>query len=287
MTRNPLQLNAVVIIQLWAEAFWERRSDASPLEKNSFWKLLRNQWLRLYPRCYFSDHFNGCRQYDCVQVHSLDIRMLFYSFLVLWHKYRAVCPQGVNTLYCMQPMTLFSFINQVHTCTFQKHLWFSFSLCRWNVIGVQGSLLSYFTEPIYFSSLILGSLYHADHLSRAMYQRIADMDDFPKPFALNRPLLSGKTSQMNDWLYQFCQLFAQPCLFPPSSAGISNTEARQPGKAPNFSVNWTVGDQGLEIINATTGKDDLGRASHLCKHALFSRWVCLHAKVKLFCKGRR
>uniref|UniRef100_A0A672NYP4 Double-stranded RNA-specific editase 1-like n=1 Tax=Sinocyclocheilus grahami TaxID=75366 RepID=A0A672NYP4_SINGR len=124
-------------------------------------------------------------------------------------------------------------------------------IARWNIIGVQGSLLSYFTEPVYFSSLILGSLYHADHLSRAMYQRIADMDDLPKPFALNRPLLSG----------------------------ISNTEARQPGKAPNFSVNWTVGDQGLEIINATTGKDDLGRPSHLCKHILYSRWVCLHAKL--------
>ncbi|XP_052446912.1 double-stranded RNA-specific editase 1 isoform X1 [Carassius gibelio] len=124
-------------------------------------------------------------------------------------------------------------------------------IARWNVIGVQGSLLSYFTEPIYFSSLILGSLYHADHLSRAMYQRIADMDDLPKPFALNRPLLSG----------------------------ISNAEARQPGKAPNFSVNWTVGDQGLEIINATTGKDDLGRPSQLCKQALYSRWVCLHAKL--------
>lgn len=64
-------------------------------------------------------------------------------------------------------------------------------------------------------------------------------------------------------------------------AGISNAEARQPGKAPNFSVNWTVGDQGLEVINATTGKDDLGRPSHLCKHALYSRWVRLHAKVQL------
>lgn len=61
--------------------------------------------------------------------------------------------------------------------------------------------------------------------------------------------------------------------------GISNAEARQPGKAPNFSVNWTVGDQGLEVINATTGKDDLGRPSRLCKHALYSRWMRLHGKV--------
>uniref|UniRef100_A0A8D3EBQ3 Adenosine deaminase RNA specific B1b n=1 Tax=Scophthalmus maximus TaxID=52904 RepID=A0A8D3EBQ3_SCOMX len=124
-------------------------------------------------------------------------------------------------------------------------------IARWNVVGIQGSLMSYFTEPIYFSSIILGSLYHADHLSRAMYQRIADIEDLPQQFTLNRPLLSG----------------------------ISNAEARQPGKAPNFSVNWTVGDQVLEVINATTGKDDMGRASRLCKHTLYSRWVRLHSKL--------
>uniref|UniRef100_A0A8C8I625 Double-stranded RNA-specific editase 1-like n=3 Tax=Oncorhynchus tshawytscha TaxID=74940 RepID=A0A8C8I625_ONCTS len=124
-------------------------------------------------------------------------------------------------------------------------------IARWNVVGIQGSLMCYFTEPIYFSSIILGSLYHADHLSRAMYQRIADIEDLPQTFNLNRPLLSG----------------------------ISNAEARQPGKAPNFSVNWAVGDQGLEIINAMTGKDDLGRPSRLCKHALYSRWVRLYCKL--------
>lgn len=62
-------------------------------------------------------------------------------------------------------------------------------------------------------------------------------------------------------------------------SGISNTEARQPGKAPNFSVNWTVGDQALEVINATTGKDDMGRASRLCKNILYSHWVRLQSKV--------
>ncbi|KAM6958444.1 double-stranded RNA-specific editase 1-like [Tautogolabrus adspersus] len=124
-------------------------------------------------------------------------------------------------------------------------------IARWNVVGFQGSLMSYFTEPLYFSSIILGSLYHADHLSRAMYQRITEIEDLPPSFSLNKPLLSG----------------------------ISNAEARQPGKAPNFSVNWVVGDQGLEVINATTGKDDLGRPSRLCKHALYSRWMRLHCKL--------
>uniref|UniRef100_A0A8C9Y0J4 A to I editase domain-containing protein n=1 Tax=Sander lucioperca TaxID=283035 RepID=A0A8C9Y0J4_SANLU len=50
---------------------------------------------------------------------------------------------------------------------------------------------------------------------------------------------------------------------------ITNTEACQPGKAPNFSMNRTLGDPGLEVINATTGKDDLGRpsANTLCSAA--------------------
>lgn len=110
----------------------------------------------------------------------------------------------------------------------------------------------------------------------------------PSRSFLTSPFLAvNHLSWMNGWLIasSFFLLFVQPLLFLFSSAGISNTEARQPGKAPNFSVNWTVGDQGLEIINATTGKDDLGRQSHLCKHALYSRWVCLYAKVKHFFKG--
>ncbi|XP_034533614.1 double-stranded RNA-specific editase 1-like [Notolabrus celidotus] len=124
-------------------------------------------------------------------------------------------------------------------------------IARWNVVGFQGSLMCYFTEPLYFSSIILGSLYHADHLSRAMYQRITEIQDLPQFYSLNKPLLSG----------------------------ISNAEARQPGKAPNISVNWTVGDEGLEVINATTGKDDLGRPSRLCKHVLYSRWMRLRCKL--------
>ncbi|XP_060040483.1 double-stranded RNA-specific editase 1 isoform X5 [Erinaceus europaeus] len=65
-------------------------------------------------------------------------------------------------------------------------------MARWNVLGVQGSLLSIFVEPIYLSSIILGSLYHGDHLSRAMYQRISNIEGLPPLYSLNKPLLSGK-----------------------------------------------------------------------------------------------
>lgn len=67
------------------------------------------------PRCYFSDHFNSCRKYDCVWARSLDIRMLFYSFALLRHKYRAACPQGATPLYRLHPNV--NKVHQVHTCT--------------------------------------------------------------------------------------------------------------------------------------------------------------------------
>uniref|UniRef100_A0A3P8V7U3 Adenosine deaminase RNA specific B1a n=1 Tax=Cynoglossus semilaevis TaxID=244447 RepID=A0A3P8V7U3_CYNSE len=127
-------------------------------------------------------------------------------------------------------------------------------IARWNVVGLQGSLLTYFTEPIYFCSIILGSLYHCEHLCRAMYQRVGEVEELPPSFTFNRPLLSG----------------------------ISDVEARHPGKAANSSLNWTLGDEELELIDAITGRDDMGQPSRLCKHALYSRWMNLHCKLFAF-----
>ncbi|CAG0909074.1 unnamed protein product, partial [Cyprideis torosa] len=38
-------------------------------------------------------------------------------------------------------------------------------LCRWNILGFQGALLSHLVDaPIYFSGIVLGSFFHPSHM---------------------------------------------------------------------------------------------------------------------------
>ncbi|XP_028933435.2 double-stranded RNA-specific editase B2 [Ornithorhynchus anatinus] len=124
-------------------------------------------------------------------------------------------------------------------------------IARWNVLGLQGALLSLFIEPIYLHSIVVGSLHHTGHLSRAMSRRIEDVGHLPAPYRHNQPLLSG----------------------------VSHAEVRHPGKSPQFSVNWIVGSADLEVINATTGKRSCGKSSRLCKHTFSARWMKLYGKL--------
>lgn len=70
-----------------------------------------------------------------------------------------------------------------------------------------------------------------------------------------------------------------PCVVLP--AGLSSAEYQQPGKASCVSVNWTLGDAQLEVVNTATGRRrDSGTPSRLCKHTLFTRWNRLYRKVR-------
>lgn len=101
------------------------------------------------------------------------------------------------------------------------------------------------------SSIVLGSLYHGDHLARAVYGRLGGVDDLPDGFRVHRPLLSG----------------------------VSNPEARQPGKAPSYAVSWGFGDERLEVLNTTRGRTDGAAPSAVCKYAMMCNFDALWGKL--------
>lgn len=111
-------------------------------------------------------------------------------------------------------------------------------LLKMNVLGLQGSLLNNFVEPIYLDGIVIGDLFQHSHLSRALHERIENCE-FPKPFRLNRVAIFG----------------------------VSKT-IRAIRKCPKLNVNW-IHENGIEITKSTNGRIVDGSASRLCKFKLF------------------
>lgn len=126
-------------------------------------------------------------------------------------------------------------------------------ICTWNVLGLQGSLLSHFMEPIYLESVIVANLFSFQHLVRALHGRINQCNfESPSFYYLHKTKVAKVSFE-----------------------GIIN---QQSSSSPNYAVNWIHGEDDLEDICCDTGKLSDGKTSRLSKKAFFDNFINLLGK---------
>ncbi|CAF3891308.1 unnamed protein product [Rotaria sp. Silwood2] len=137
-----------------------------------------------------------------------------------------------------------------------RHMSCSDKIFRWNVLGIQGAVLSNVIQPVYLHSITIGFPFHYGHLCRALCCRLQEYfnsNPLSEPYRLNHPLI-GHTK-------------------------LKWTEKNHRNNNNSYdSLNWNIKDNTIELIEPSLGKrKPNNEPSRLCKSEIFQLYKNIYS----------